>query len=82
VTWVFGSVGHNVTFDVVPDAPADIAGANSNTSISRVFSTAGTYNFHCNIHPSMTGFVIVGGSSVMPPPPPPPPPPAGYQKTG
>lgn len=39
-------------------------------SFSHVFNTAGTFPFHCKIHPSMTGFVIV--QSQQPPPPPPP----------
>ena len=78
VTWVFGTVGHTVTFDPVAGVPADIGGVNANVSISRTFGTAGVYTYHCSIHPSMTGSVTVGGSGVQPPPPPPPPPPPGY----
>lgn len=36
-------------------------------SFGRVFNTAGTFTFHCRIHPSMTGFVVVQS----PPQPPP-----------
>lgn len=77
-TWVFGSVGHNVAFDAVAGRPADIGGTNANIRISRTFTTAGSYAYHCNIHPSMTGVVTVGSGSIIQPPPPPPPPPNPY----
>lgn len=32
---------------------------NSGATFSFKFDTAGTYNYHCSIHPSMTGQVIV-----------------------
>jgi hypothetical protein len=60
VTFAFGSLGHNLFFDT-QDAgtPADIPGINANVSVQRTFTTAGTYRFHCNIHPGMAGSVIV-----------------------
>jgi plastocyanin len=60
VTFAFGSVAHNVAFDN-PNAstPTDIGGFNTNTSVQRTFSTAGTYNYHCTIHPFMSGSVVV-----------------------
>ena len=49
VTYQFGSVVHNVHFDIVSNAPDSIP-ATSNASVVRTFTTAGTYNFHCTIH--------------------------------
>jgi plastocyanin len=71
VTWVFQSLGHNVTFDDATGAPEDIPGANSNTSIARTFSTNGTFAYHCTIHPGMSGTVQVssGSAPVESPPP-------------
>jgi Copper binding proteins, plastocyanin/azurin family len=60
VTFAFGAVAHNVTFDTPGAAtPADIPGNNSNVSIQRAFTTAGTYRYHCTIHPQMVGSIVV-----------------------
>ena len=59
VTFAFGGVPHNVFFDRVAGAPADIAGSNANTSAPRVFTAAGQYAYQCHIHPSMRGTVNV-----------------------
>jgi plastocyanin len=59
VTFAFGSVGHSVQFDSGPTPPANIPGTNADTSVARTFSTAGTYKFHCTIHPTMLGTVTV-----------------------
>ncbi len=60
VTFTFGAVAHNVTFDSPGGAtPADIPGTNSGVSFQRTFTTAGTYRFHCTIHPGMAGSVVV-----------------------
>jgi plastocyanin len=58
-TFAFGSVAHNVFFDGATGAPADIPGANANTSVTRAFTTPGTYVYTCHIHPGMTGRIVV-----------------------
>lgn len=59
VNFVFESTGHNVTFNLVNGRPADIAGSNTNTTIARTFTTAGTYPYTCTLHAAMNGTIIV-----------------------
>jgi hypothetical protein len=60
VTFAFGAVGHNVTFDTrVAATPPDIPGVNAGLSVQRTFAVAGTYRYHCTIHPGMAGTVTV-----------------------
>jgi plastocyanin len=59
VTWnnEAGTTLHNVTF-TTSGAPSNIGNFSSGTS-SRTFDAAGTYQYHCTNHSSMTGTVKV-----------------------
>jgi plastocyanin len=57
IFYTFEGVQHNVIFDS-PGSPANVPNTQSAT-VKRQFVTAGTYNYHCSIHPSMTGSVTV-----------------------
>jgi plastocyanin len=59
VTFAFGTIAHNVFFDAQTGAPADISGSNANVSVTRTFTTPGTYRYTCHIHPFMVGTVVV-----------------------
>lgn len=45
---------HNVTFDDGVASPTQDQG-----SYSRTFTAAGTYTYHCTVHPQMTGTITV-----------------------
>ena len=63
ITFDFGSVAHNVYFDAVSGAPADIPGNNASSSITRTFASPGTYGYSCHIHPGMRGVIVVGATT-------------------
>jgi plastocyanin len=57
VTWSNeDSVGHTVTANGGAFGSGTIA---PGTSFTRTFATAGTFAYHCSIHPSMTGTITV-----------------------
>jgi plastocyanin len=60
ITWTFQSVAHTVTWDNQP-AGANVAEipATSNATVSRNFTIAGTYTYHCTIHSNMSGVIVV-----------------------
>ena len=57
IYYTFESVQHNVVFDTQGN-PGNVPNTASAT-VKRKFPTAGTFNYHCSIHPSMTGTVTV-----------------------
>lgn len=71
VTWAFGGIPHNVSFQTEGDsarwyggrssdrgAPAKVATL-ANGSATRVFGRAGSFSYRCTLHPGMTGEVRV-----------------------
>jgi plastocyanin len=58
-TWNDGVITHNVTFAATTGAPANCANGASGTTCTRAFSTAGTFNYSCTLHPGMNGKVVV-----------------------
>ena len=51
--------GHNAIFNKTPSgAPADVNIVVDST-VSRVFTTRGTFGYYCTVHPGMTGEVVV-----------------------
>jgi plastocyanin len=63
VVFAFKSVAHNVFFDRVAGAPADVANGTSNANVVRVFTAPGQFVYNCHIHPGMRGTVVVTGPS-------------------
>jgi len=60
VEWDNGSgVAHNVTFDAYPSITSD--NMNQGDTFQVKFTKAGTYPFHCTIHPGMDGSITVSG---------------------
>jgi len=56
VTWTNADAAtHSVTFDNGPDCGNLATGASTTVT----FSAAGSYPYHCKIHPSMTGSITV-----------------------
>jgi plastocyanin len=63
VTWTNGdAVAHTVTSDtpLFDSGPISASGGyGGGGSYTYTFTVAGTYNYHCSIHPMMTGKIIV-----------------------
>ena len=59
-TWNSGTVLHNVTYVSGPTPlPANSPNQAGTSTFSTTFTAAGTYTYHCAIHPQMTGLVRV-----------------------
>lgn len=63
VTWInMDSVGHSATAD---DNSFDTDILSQNQSKDITFSKAGTFSYHCKVHPNMHGTIVVKSSSSM-----------------
>ena len=68
VTWTNSDAqAHTATAD---DASFDTGTIGNGTSKSVTFATAGTFAYHCSIHPAMTGSVTVQAAAATPAPTP------------
>lgn len=57
VTWTnTDTVGHSITAD---DSSFDTGVFDQNTSKTLKFDKAGTFGYHCSVHPNMKGTVVV-----------------------
>ena len=67
VTWTnnTSSTPHTSTSDTGAWDSGTIDGG---ASFTHTFSTAGTFAYHCNFHPQMTGTVVVQAAETTPPP--------------
>lgn len=67
VTWANNTaITHTATSDTGAWGTGNIAPGATSSAIS--FPTAGTFTYHCAIHPSMTGSVVVSAAAASSPP--------------
>ena len=71
VTWAnTDTAAHTATGGSAADGPSGVFDSSlimAGGSYSFTFDTAGTYPYHCQVHPWMAGTIIVGGSSTSTP---------------
>ncbi|HEX8276569.1 MAG TPA: plastocyanin/azurin family copper-binding protein [Longimicrobiaceae bacterium] len=72
VTWRMTDDEHDITFTGPAPVGGNIPKTDRGVSVSRTFSTPGTYTYRCARHESKgkTGTVVVTGDAAAPPPPP------------
>ena len=69
-----GQAAHTVTadngsFDSSPNCPSNLSDCmQPGDSYTHTFSSAGTFAYHCKVHPSMTGTVVVEAAATSPAP--------------
>jgi plastocyanin len=68
VTWTMADDDHTVTFDGAAPAGGSVPRTEEGSQVSRTFTAAGTYTYHCERHDGMRGTVEVktqagGGAS-------------------
>jgi plastocyanin len=62
VVWWNNSHGtHTVTSDVGSPEVFDSNNVMLGSTFSHTFNTAGTFTYHCKIHTTMHGTIVVGG---------------------
>ena len=67
VTWTNGTdASHTVTSDSGSELASSTIAAGA--TFSHTFATAGTFSYHCTIHPYMTAKVVVLAAGATPPP--------------
>ena len=66
VTWTNADAqGHTATAD---GGAFDTGRISGGSSASATFATAGTFAYHCSIHPAMTATIVVEAGAATPPP--------------
>jgi hypothetical protein len=67
VTWkADGAYMHSVHFDGEVDG---LGPPSTKFTASRTFTEEGKFGYHCDVHPTMHGYVYVNASGTVPPPP-------------
>jgi len=60
VMWLNGGgVAHTVTSDEGSSEVFDLSLGVGSGAVSHVFNAAGSFGYHCEIHPAMTGTIVV-----------------------